>query len=213
MYPPDRPFTPTSTALVMIEFQREWLAPDGKLQAVVEDRSQFDAAVAAARTLLATARENGLAIAHAGLRFQEGYPELGSGGFGLRKAIRTFRTFPASSPASDFADGFEPRENEFLVQGRAGSSAFAGSNLDIWLRNNRIDTVILAGFALHVCVESTLRAAHDLGYEAYVAEDATAAFTSPQRRHVLTHVVPHFGQAVTNTNLVPMLENRLEAAQ
>jgi nicotinamidase-related amidase len=47
-------------------------------------------------------------------------------------------------------------------------------------------------------VESTLREAHDLGYNAYVVADACAAFERAQHEHVLAHVVHHFG-AETNT--------------
>lgn len=193
---------PGRSAVILIECQREWLAPDGKLQAIIQDRAQFDAATAGAAELLGLARQAGLSIAHAGLSFQSGYPELGNTGFGLRGAIQTHATFAAATAASDFAAGFEPKAGEFIVSGRVGSSAFAGSNLDIWLRNNQIETVILAGFALHVCVESTLRAAHDLGYLSYLAQDASAAFTQAQRQYVLSDVLPHFGRSLTNAELV-----------
>ncbi len=204
----DHELDPVRTALVIIECQNEWLAPDGKLQAVIADRPQFCSAVTGAKALLNIAREKKIAIAHVGLRFQNGHPEMGSGGFGLRGAIKTFGTFPVDSLASEFAKGFEPKEGEFVVTGRVGGSAFAGSNLDIWLRNNRIDTVILAGFALHVCVESSLRAAHDLGYHSYLAQDASAAFNAAQRAHVLSEVVPHFGKALPNTEIQSLLTSK-----
>lgn len=203
---------PARTALVLIECQNEWLAADGKLQALIEDRTRFDAATQGAQRLLELARKHRLAVAHVGLGFQAGYPELGEGGFGLRGAIPHFGTFPKHSKASAFAKGFEPLPGEFVAEGRIGSSAFAGSNLDIWLRNNRIESVILGGFALHICVESSLRAAHDLGYFSYLASDATAAFTAEQRKHVLQHVVPHFGKAVTNEEIDTLFDNAKERA-
>ena len=86
---------------------------------------------------------------------------------------------------------------EFVVGGRTGGSAFAGSNLDSYLRNNHIDTLYIMGYALHVCVESTLRSAHDLGYKPILIEDASAAFTPEQRQHVLNEVVHHFGKKIT----------------
>ena len=56
----------------------------------------------------------------------------------------------------------------------------------------------LAGYALHVCVESTLREGHDLGYTMHVIEDATSAFTADQREHVLRDVVHHYGLHLTS---------------
>ena len=205
-------FDPERSALVLIECQNEWLADDGLLQAVIEDLRQFSGAQDGALALLGLAREAGIAVAHAGLSFQSGHPELGPGGFGLRGAIKHYGTFRENGHGSAFAPGFEPVHGEFIVRGRTGSSAFAGSNLDRWLRNNGIDTVILAGFALHVCVESTLRAAHDLGYLCYLAKDATAAFTARQKQHVLDEVASHFGRTVSNAEIHSLLQPASNAA-
>lgn len=185
---------PGRTALVLVEFQREWLDSDGRLNGLVQDRRQFDDAVAAGQGLLETARTTGLPVFHVGLRFGEGHPELGHSDLGLRAAIPRFGTFVGR--AAEFPPPFTPRDGEFVVAGRLGSSGFAGSNLDGLLRNRGIDTLLIAGFALHVCVESTFRQAHDLGYRAILVADACAAFTAEQRRHVLDDVVHHFGAAM-----------------
>ena len=188
-------------ALVLIEFQNEWLASEGKLYNFAKDRQQFEAAIAGGREILGLARKARLPIAHCGLRFQPGHPELGGGcnaTAGLAKAIPNFGTFVADGTGSRFADDFVPLAGEFVVQGRVGSSGFAGSNLDAWLRNNRVNRVYLAGFALHVCVESTLRAGHDLGYQMVLLQDGCSAFTQAQRVHVLDDVVHHYGEHLTN---------------
>ncbi len=182
-------------ALVLIEFQREWLAPDGKMGAFVPEIGPFADAAARAAHLLAAARVAGLPVAHVGYQFRAGHPELGHATLGLRKTLREYDMFTGAS--ARFADGFEPRPDEFVVAGRLGVSAFAGSDLEGYLRNNRIERLYLAGFALQTCVESTLRDAHDRGYEAYVVEDATAAFSPEQRAYVLDQVLPLFGGRVT----------------
>ncbi len=189
------------SALVLIEFQKEWVSENGKLFNFAKDRSQFEASISGGAKILSIARDAGMPIAHCGLRFQPGHPELGGGANaegGLTKAIPNFGTFPIDGEGSQFADGFEPRQGEFVVFGRTGGSGFAGSNLDIWLRNNRINRVYIAGFALHVCVESTLRAGHDLGYQMVLLEDGCSAFTADQRRHVLEDVVHHYGERMDN---------------
>lgn len=191
---------PERAALVLIEFQHEWLAETGKINHLVRDRAQLHAAVEGGRRALAAARRSGLPVVHVGLRFAEGHPELGDASGGLRAAIKRVGSFAADGPGSRFVPPFAPLDGEFVVSGRTGASGFAGSNLDSQLRNNRIDRLYLCGFALHVCVESTLRAGHDLGYDVTVIEDATAAFTPEQRAHVLEHVVHHFGHRLTVTD-------------
>lgn len=188
-------FDPKRTALVLIEFQREWLDPTGRLNSLMRDRTQFAGAVKAGSDLLKAARTSALPVFHVSLRFSEGHPELGHGGQGLREAIPRVGTFVGHG--ADFVAPFAPAPSEFVVSGRLGASGFAASNLDGLLRNQGIDTLLLAGFALHVCVESTLRQAHDLGYRALLVEDACAAFTTEQRQHVLDHVVQHFGAVIS----------------
>ena len=58
------------------------------------------------------------------------------------------------------------------------------------------------GYAVHTCVESTLRIAHDLGYKAILIEDACSAFTAEQRHHVLNEVMHHFGKKITTQEFI-----------
>lgn len=190
-----------ASALVLIEMQQEWLAKKGKLNSFPKDRQQFESAIKNARKALKLARKQKIPIAHCGLRFLDGHPELGGGRnarAGLTQAIPDFGTFRINHQGSLFAKDFSPKRNEFVVYGRTGASGFASSNLDIWLRNNRLNRVYLAGFALHVCIESTLRHGHDLGYQMVVLEDCCAAFTPDQRTHVLEDIVHHYGKRMTN---------------
>jgi len=196
---------PSDTAILLIEFQKEWLDSDGKINHLMEDRGQFESAIEGGRKLLKLGRDKDMQIIHSGLRFQPGHPELGDDGLGLRGAIKRFGTFPIDGKGSQWGDGFEPREGEFIAYGRTGGSAFAGSNLDAFMRANRLNTLLIAGFALHVCIESTLRHGHDLGYDCLVVEDAVSAFTSEQRTHVLEHVVHHYGELITLSALEEQL--------
>lgn len=188
-------------ALILIEAQNEWLSENGKLRGLIEDQSQLKESVKNLKLALDHARERKMNVVHAGLRYYPGYPELGVGKMGLRKAIQNAGTFPVNGKGSAFYEGLKPLEGEFIVSGRIGSSAFSGSNLDIYLRNNHIDTIYLTGYAMHVCVESTLREAHDIGYNPILISDASAAFTSEQKQHVLNQVVHHLESILQRKNL------------
>lgn len=184
------------SALLLIECQNEWLSPQGKLQRLIEDREMFDQSAKNIEKALQHARKTGMPVAHVGLRFQAGYPELANGQSGLHQAIPVFGTFPLNGFGSQFYEPFKPVDGEFIVMGRSGASGFAGSNLDIWLRNNHIEKVYLTGYATHVCVESTLREAHDRGYHPCLISDACSAFNHIQQDYVLRHVVQHFGEHI-----------------
>ncbi|GAB7024442.1 cysteine hydrolase family protein [Salidesulfovibrio brasiliensis] len=198
------------SALVFIEFQNEWLAEDGVLQTLlIKDKKPFRDAVRNAASVLETAREHGFPVAHAGLNLSAdpGY-RLFNGGqnvLGLRKAIPKAKTW--QEQGSRFVEPFVPRNGEYVVSGRSGASVLKNSTLDPFLRNNGINTLFFMGFATHVCVESSMREAHDLGYNAYLVEDACAAFEESQHEHVLKHVVHHFGASITSDSLTSFIKD------
>ncbi|MFF4647348.1 cysteine hydrolase family protein [Streptomyces sp. NPDC001389] len=187
-----------NAALVLIEFQREWLDPEhGRLNHLVEDRDLLDTAVRGAAAALAAARAHGVPVVHVPLVLTPGAPELEGwtpARLGLRAAIPKAGTWIQGSTGVEFAEAFQPAPGEPVVSGRAGASAFAGSSdFDLILRRLGVTDLYLAGFATHVCVESTLREAHDRGYTTHVIHDACAAFTRAQQEHVREHVIHHFG--------------------
>ncbi len=203
------------TALVMIEFVNEWLAPDGKLRGLIKDERQFIHSQEAAQQALAAARKAGMPVIHATLQLSPDYREFGRARFGLRGAIPKAGTWQRQERGWQFYEPFAPRPDEFVISGRAGASAFAASDLDNYLRGQGITRIYLAGYATHVCIESTMRTAHDLGYEPVILSDATAAFTTQQQQHVLNEVVHHFGWAMPTQAFVDSLPttNRISGAR
>jgi len=194
-------------ALVMIEFVNEWLAPQGKLRSLIQDERQFASSQVAAQQALAAARLAGMPVIHATLQLSPDYRELGHRRFGLRGAIPKAGTWQKQDSGWQFYPPFAPRSDEFVISGRASASAFAASDLDNYLRGQGISRLYLAGYATHVCIESTLRAAHDLGYEPVVLSDATAAFTAQQQQHVLSEVVHHFGWSMPTQAFIAELSS------
>ena len=185
------------SALILIETQNEWMHPDGKLYTLAKDKEMMHHSIANIEKALNYARKNNIEVIHVGLRFEKGYPELANGKSGLRKVIPNAGTFPINEFGSQFYESVKPIEGEFIVTGRIGASGFTGSNLDAYLRNNKIENLYLVGYATHVCVESTLRDAHDKGYNAYLISDATSAFNRIQQEYVLSEIVHHFGEHLT----------------
>lgn len=195
--------TKEKSALVLIETQNEWMHADGKLRKnLVTDESMMKYSISNIEKSLQYARENDYNVIHVGLRFEKGYPELANGKYGLRKAIPHAGTFPMNEFGSQFYETVKPLENEFVVSGRVGASGFAGSNLDAYLRNNKIENLYLVGYATHVCVESTMREAHDIGYNTIVISDATAAFNKKQQDYMFKEIVHHFADQITTKEFV-----------
>ncbi|MGW2211270.1 isochorismatase family protein [Streptomyces sp. NPDC001781] len=75
--------------------------------------------------------------------------------------------------------------------------AFQGTGLDELLRDRGIDTLVLGGIATNLGVESTARAAADLGYALVFVEDATAAFTAAEHDASVRPDFPRLGTVTT----------------
>lgn len=190
------------SALILVEFQQAWLAKDGLLHGYLEP--ELEAVVSNARAVLDAARRAKMHVVHAPLRYADGYPELRRDArAGLAHHIPRVNAW--TEEGQRFGDDFAPREGEFVIGGRTASSAFAGSNMDVYLRANDVRTLYILGFALHVCVESTLRNAHDLGYEAIVITDASGAFATHQRKYLEQNIAPHYGEAISTETFVHRL--------
>lgn len=188
------------SALVLIEFQNDWMAPDGGINAQFKDRAQFDSSKENAKKVLDAARSRNMEIIYVTMTLDPSFKTLGQAKYGLRASMPQYKSFLGKQ--ADFFTGFEPKPNEYVIRERTGSSAFGGTTLDSYLRNNHIEDVYMMGYALHLCVESTLRQAHDLGYNANVIYDASAAFTQEQQRSFVNDIVPFYGRAVKTADFV-----------
>ena len=70
--------------------------------------------------------------------------------------------------------GLEPQPGEVTIV-KDVNSGFAGTLLEIELRRRGVTRLVVAGYFTNMCVETTVRAAGNLGYDTYVVHDACAA--------------------------------------
>jgi nicotinamidase-related amidase len=84
--------------------------------------------------------------------------------------------------------------------------AFYGTNLEQQLRRRGIRTIILAGIATNIGVESTARAALDQGYELVFAEDAMTSMSAEAHTFTLTNHFPLMGRVRTTEQITAALQ-------
>lgn len=68
-----------------------------------------------------------------------------------------------------------PKENERIFTKKVNSS-FIGTDLEKYLREKEIETVVITGLTTPHCVSTTTRMSGNLGFETYLISDGTAAF-------------------------------------
>lgn len=75
----------------------------------------------------------------------------------------------------EFMDGFQPKSNEKVFHKKV-HSAFIGTDLERYLRDQMIQFLTMVGFTSDHCVSTSARMAADLDFDVTVVSDATVAF-------------------------------------
>jgi len=73
----------------------------------------------------------------------------------------------------DFHKNVKPAKGEKIIIKNYPNS-FRETELESYLKENNISKLVITGMMTHMCVDTTVRAAYDLGYECVVAGDACA---------------------------------------
>ena len=83
--------------------------------------------------------------------------------------------------------------------------AFHGTELDLQLRRRGIKTIVLAGIATSIGVESTARNAWELGYDIVFAEDATSGADAASHEHSFGKIFPRIGRVRRTADVLAAL--------
>ena len=106
---------------------------------------------------------------------------------------------PRQPPGSGLVAGLATEGDVEIVKRTIG--AFQGTGLDERLREHAISTLVFGGVATNLGVESTARAAGDLGYDLVFVEDAMAALTAPEHDAAVGLNFPRLGTVVSSTEV------------
>ncbi|RKD22101.1 isochorismatase [Ammoniphilus oxalaticus] len=79
------------------------------------------------------------------------------------------------------------KENVYYMD-KTRYSAFAGTDLELKLRERGIDTVLIAGVCTNICVLHTAIDAYNRGINIVIAEDLVASFNPQGHDYALTHL-------------------------
>lgn len=147
------------TAFLSLDFQKGILA----------SAPHCAPAIGCASKALAFARKKQTLIIHVGLGFSEGHPEIPDFPSPFLR-VKQNNLFVKRSPSAEFHEAIlQPGE---LVVYKQRVGAFSENHLDLILRAQGIEHLVLFGVATSGIVLSTLRRAFDLDYQCVVLQDA-----------------------------------------
>ncbi|WP_410873315.1 cysteine hydrolase family protein [Nocardia sp. A7] len=175
-------FDPATTALVIIDMQRDFLLPGGFGESLGNDVALLRTVIEPLAALLSSARAAGITVIHtreghlADLsdcppsKLQRGNPAQRIGDPG-----RFGRILIRGEYGHDIIDELTPLAGETVID-KPGKGAFYATELATVLQHNSITSLLVAGVTTEVCVHTTVREANDRGYECLVVADCVGSY-------------------------------------
>lgn len=151
--------TQQHTALLVMDFQR-------KMMERLADPTDLLNNVARAIT---GARKAGIPVIYVGLMFRPGYPEINEKNPAIGYVKKT-GLFIEGDEGTAIHPTVAPLPGETIIA-KKRYSAFAGSDLDMVLKAQQVERLVLAGYSTSGVVLSTLKEAGDKDYQLTVLFD------------------------------------------
>ncbi len=185
---------PATTALVVVDVQNDFCHADGQIARLGASVADVQAMIPRLLHLVDAARGAGAPV------------------IWLKLVNSEWTTSPAAHeqrertrPGTDLicsrgtwgAEFFrvEPAEGEPIVE-KHRYSPFVGTNFELILCSQGITTLVVAGVATNVCVESTVRDAYMRDFHVVLVDDCSATYDPAKHAATLANISGHFGLVV-----------------
>ena len=173
---------PSRTAIIMVDLVNDFVEATGAMP-MADAGEMLDKA----RELAEVARASGALL----VWVRPGHVEDVDGLFRKRIPHGFVNTWGAQ-----LHDSLGVLDGERVVTKRRYSSFFQ-TDLDLILREHKVERVVVCGVALNICVRSTIHDAFFNGYDVWLARDASMATGPREEASTVYDIQTHFGEVLT----------------
>ena len=171
-----------STALIIIDMQRDFIEPGGFGESLGNDVSLLSAIVPQCKNVLNAWRKTGGMVVHTReahrpdlsdcppAKISRGNAKLRIGDVGPMGRILV-----AGEPGNQIIAELSPVAGEVVID-KPGKGAFYATDLHTQLQQRGISHLIFMGVTTEVCVQTSMREANDRGYDCLLLEDCTESY-------------------------------------
>ncbi len=182
----------SATALILVDVINSFF-----LEGMPNSYPEAADVLPALRRLLAEARKARRLVVHAVERHRRGFEDY------------EWRKLPSHHFAGDadaaFVEGFAPAGDREILLPKRRYSAFFATDLALFLREQGIDRVVVAGVKTNVCVRATVQDAFANGFAAVVPREATNSNRPHLATASLEDIDRYFGEVVPLERALDML--------
>lgn len=184
-------FDVATTALVIIDMQRDFVEPGGFGESLGNDVGLLRAIIPACQRVLQAWRAVGGMVVHTREAHRpdladcppakrlRGNPALRIGDVGPMGRILV-----AGEPGNQIIPELAPQPGEVAID-KPGKGAFYATPLQQLLGEARVTHLVFMGVTTEVCVQTSMREANDRGYECLLLEDCTESYFPAFKRSAL----------------------------
>jgi nicotinamidase-related amidase len=168
-----------TTALLVIDMQRDFLLPGGFGESLGNDVGQLRRTIEPLGELMRAWRATTMPIIHT----REGHkPDLSDcppaklkRGPMIGQTGKFGKILIRGEYGHDIVDELQPLETEAVID-KPGKGAFYATDLEEILAKDGITSLVVTGVTTEVCVHTTVREANDRGYECLVLADCVGSY-------------------------------------
>ena len=195
-------YTPENTALLLIGFQNDYLSEGGALNSVIEHNVRETGVLENTLRLIDAVKHTEMSIINTPILFSSDYNELLEPK-GLMAKIKEIGAFQRGAWGGEVISQLQAYGDRItLLQGKTWFSSFQGTNLQSYLNSRNIQNIVLAGVVTSLCIDSTARAASDLGYTTSILSDCTGARSMDEQQFYCESIFPLYTETQTVDELL-----------
>ncbi len=190
---------PRWSALLVVDVQNDFVSPRGSAAQRGDDVSAAQASVPKLIRLIDEARRVGLTVVYIKTTHSE-WTDTPS--WIYRKSQQSaLNTCREGTWGAEFYEGISPLPVERVVI-KHRYSAFINTDLNTVLKAKGIESVLVAGVATNVCVETTARDAYMFDYYVTLVDDCSAAYDVRLHENTLENIRRHFGLVASSEEII-----------
>jgi len=190
-----------TTALLVVDLQNAFCRPEGSFVRRGLAIEGIERVVERCRRLVDHATRAGWPVVYTRLAYQPDYRDAGLL-VANQPAIRALGGYADGSFDAAIVDALPTAGDSTIVLRKTRYDPFCGTDLEGELRRRGVGDLVVCGVTTNVCVESTVRRAHDLDFPVRIVEDAMASYDAALHRASIETMARHFATRVDSEALV-----------